>query len=579
MDLQLYLQQIEDNKIYAMQIPRSSSDRQEDGEKEFIIFDEDLQRGNLDPWILMGIYNRMADDTKIDRIRAEKLINDTNDAQNYVSYFFRFGVLPEFFTDIPSNFHYNAGNYIPDNFGNEPFTKEDFINKSGEMYKYCGTRGGVSMKNIGGLFLNYASIYLEKNNIIFSDKQLKRVRLWEAFDFLNWYLNKGQVKNITDYIDIMIIAGEPDDFQEATHFEFVKTINVENKRRIQQIREVVNLLMIASGDTDIWSYICSNPGAVSDVDIRLLASNSGIDDAGRKSYSEICNEAQNLANARISKHLKNREKGCNNENGISLEPVSEIPPELLFTFTQNGKIYCEDITMLVEIIKEENPLNPYTREPFDNDLVKEIQEFAAGIVSVVENEKESVATLLVKLGLAVNPYFPSGDFGDAPEARVLEFVRWMRNTGNLIPFDTENIPLVQKKINLLESLILETMIFGNGMVKWKIYYGFGLFFNAVYFELMKLYTLLLGENTFNSDNLDRFLQKFMEEVIQGRADTYRLISINTQIEMVLPTAQNGDLSFDAVTDNIIKMTSILQNPDTSPEIIEEIKKICGIVWM
>jgi hypothetical protein len=66
---------------------------------------------------------------------------------------------------------------------------------------------------------------------------------------------------------------------------------------------------------------------------------------------------------------------CHNEEElISLEPVSKIHPLSYFAFEEGGKIWAFDIKTLCKIIiQNQVPLNPYTRIPIPHEARKRIR--------------------------------------------------------------------------------------------------------------------------------------------------------------------------------------------------------------
>jgi len=93
--------------------------------------------------------------------------------------------------------------------------------------------------------------------------------------------------------------------------------------------------------------------------------------------------------------LNNRSLCVNDTDFVTMEPIKEVPYEYFFSYKDNKDfVYGFDISSLIELIKKSNKvLNPYNREKFDDNIVKNIKKlykFSFIIYPDFKNNNESL---------------------------------------------------------------------------------------------------------------------------------------------------------------------------------------------
>ena len=95
-------------------------------------------------------------------------------------------------------------------------------------------------------------------------------------------------------------------------------------------------------------------------------------------YSKYNNEIITIQKYYRRYSIYSRNKSVNDCDLLSLETIFQLPTKFLYKHKTNcGKMFCFDIRYLKQLFdKEENPINPYTLQKFDdkakNDIIKRI---------------------------------------------------------------------------------------------------------------------------------------------------------------------------------------------------------------
>jgi hypothetical protein len=90
------------------------------------------------------------------------------------------------------------------------------------------------------------------------------------------------------------------------------------------------------------------------------------------SRAKICNKLGTILQSYIKNKEENIDKCNNNETSIGGDSVKDIPARRFFTYTQNDKVYCEDLEEFYGYIESGGNKNPFTGVKLADDIISYI---------------------------------------------------------------------------------------------------------------------------------------------------------------------------------------------------------------
>jgi hypothetical protein len=90
------------------------------------------------------------------------------------------------------------------------------------------------------------------------------------------------------------------------------------------------------------------------------------------SRAKICNKLGTILQSYIKNKEENIDKCNNNETSIGGDSVKDIPARRFFTYTQNDKVYCEDLEEFYGYIESGGNKNPFTGVKLADDIINYI---------------------------------------------------------------------------------------------------------------------------------------------------------------------------------------------------------------
>lgn len=106
------------------------------------------------------------------------------------------------------------------------------------------------------------------------------------------------------------------------------------------------------------------------VELEYVANIYNIDK--RLSRAKICNKLGTILQSYIKNKEENIDKCNNNETSIGGDSVKDIPARRFFTYTQNDKVYCEDLEEFYGYIESGGNKNPFTGVKLADDIINYI---------------------------------------------------------------------------------------------------------------------------------------------------------------------------------------------------------------
>lgn len=239
----------------------------------------------------------------------------------------------------------------------------------GDFFKLT-EQGKVNLHQENDILLKYAAYignmdvvsFLIKDGAIVDEETLRGAIKNNHIEVVKLLLQRGAKIN-ADILALAIAGGDIDMFK----YLFVKSKSKVNDDFI--------VLAMEAGSSDILNYLESLRSSNTSYaykwenqynnkklsDYRILEAARMYKISEDKSIKEM---RQELSKKIYGKGLPNN---CVNTDSITGDSVEEIPSEFLYTFTQDGKVYCENLRAMAKLKK-----NPYTGKPLDKRVIDDI---------------------------------------------------------------------------------------------------------------------------------------------------------------------------------------------------------------
>lgn len=279
-------------------------------------------------------------------------------------------------------------------------------------------------KRILGYIINmHLNNKLDIDNSIIEkiDRELKRLLKDEKID-IN-YIGVGTVR---PYKNRDIIGFHNRAMDEI--YDLITLLKIEREKRkniiqarLEKIKKYVIKKDLPEKYKYKWQRMCAKLTTFDIEELRELAAIEGVKNFNMKSKRELCKELyeilddivekQRLNKIRFTKEDPNDPKNihnnltekeradkiqnpelyqdkCHNDESVfTLDNISNIKPEFLFTYEHNNKLWCEDIRYLYRhVITEGKNTHPFDRTKLSNKIIKNIK-------NIYEHLRETMSTL------------------------------------------------------------------------------------------------------------------------------------------------------------------------------------------
>lgn len=279
-------------------------------------------------------------------------------------------------------------------------------------------------KRILGYIIN---IYINNkldidNNIIQEiDKELKRL-LQDTTIGIN-YIGVGTVRPYKNRDIIGIHNRAMDEI-----YDLITLLKIEREKRkiiiqerLEKIKKYVERRHLPEKYKYKWQRMCAKLTTFDIEELRELAAIEGIKNFNMKSKRELCKELYEILDEIVEKQRQNKirftkedpndrknihnnltekerldkiehpelykDKCHNDESVFTLDSISNVEPEFLFTYEHNNKLWCEDIRYLYRhVITEGKHTHPFDRTKLSNKIVRNIK-------NVYEHLQKTMTTL------------------------------------------------------------------------------------------------------------------------------------------------------------------------------------------
>ena len=168
----------------------------------------------------------------------------------------------------------------------------------------------------------------------------------------------------------------------SEHERFVNFLTLENKRFFNEtyypglfdisLKKIVKAKLFPL----IYNYdsksqkVCDLFKPLDKKELEYVANIYNIDK--KLSRAKICYELGTILQSYIKNKEENISKCNNNETSIGGDSVKDIPSRRFFTYTQNDKVYCEDLEEFYGYIKSGGSKNPFTGVKLADDIIEYI---------------------------------------------------------------------------------------------------------------------------------------------------------------------------------------------------------------
>lgn len=166
---------------------------------------------------------------------------------------------------------------------------------------------------------------------------------------------------------------------------------------------------------------------------------------GNWEKDEICNKLTDLFNKSTEFKNKMIDK-CYNDTTILLTPLKEVPGIFFYNKEINGKLFCGDIR---ELSKTVNGRNPWTNEPFENELSeirKELEKYESVIKNLDDDSEEILETMEMTIRRVMNNVlnrlrYPASveNFIKSNDIKITDFINELQIENVISENDKNNI--------------------------------------------------------------------------------------------------------------------------------------------
>jgi len=211
-------------------------------------------------------------------------------------------------------------------------------------------------------------------------------------------------------------------------YDLITLLKIEREKRkviiqarLEKIKKYVKKRDLPEKYKYKWQRMCAKLTTFDIEELRELAAIEGVKNFNMKSKRELCkelyeildeiverqrlnkirftkedlNDRKNIHNNLTEKERADKTKNpelyqdkCHNDESVfTLDSISNIKPEFLFTYEHNNKLWCEDIRYLYRhVITEGKNTHPFDRTKLSNKIVKNIKD-------TYEHLRETMTTL------------------------------------------------------------------------------------------------------------------------------------------------------------------------------------------